>query len=134
MFLFLLINVFLSIIGTFWLRINRKKEEIGIRMAMGSSRLKIQLYFISESLVLISAALIPALLIVLQVLYFKGLFVFAQVKAVAGSFPAVNNPALHFCVVSLLIWLFFLLIGIIGTSFPAWHASRVNPIDALRDQ
>ena len=34
--LFLLVNVFLAVIGSFWFRVNRRKEELGLRMAMGS--------------------------------------------------------------------------------------------------
>lgn len=36
--LFLLINVFLAVIGTFWFRVNRRRNELGIRMAVGSTR------------------------------------------------------------------------------------------------
>ena len=36
--LFLLVNVFLGLIGTFWFRTRRRRSEIALRMTMGSTR------------------------------------------------------------------------------------------------
>ena len=36
--LFLLTNVFLAVIGTFWFHVSRRRAELGLRMAMGSTR------------------------------------------------------------------------------------------------
>jgi putative ABC transport system permease protein len=36
--LFLLVNVFLGLIGTFWFRTRRRRSEIALRLAMGSTK------------------------------------------------------------------------------------------------
>lgn len=36
--LFLLVNVFLGLIGTFWFRTRRRRGEIALRLAMGSTK------------------------------------------------------------------------------------------------
>ncbi len=46
--IFLLINVFLAVIGTFWFRVNRRRNELGLRMAVGSSRRRLQQLLIGE--------------------------------------------------------------------------------------
>lgn len=38
---FLLVNVFLGLIGTFWFRTRRRRNEIALRLAMGSTKKQI---------------------------------------------------------------------------------------------
>jgi putative ABC transport system permease protein len=64
---FFLANVFLGILGTFWLRINKRREEIGIRMALGSSRRRLLSQMLIESFVLVLIAAIPAALVWLNI-------------------------------------------------------------------
>lgn len=61
--IFFLTNIFLGIIGTFWLRINKRRSEIGLRMAVGSSRRMVLWQMIGEGLVLLVIAFIPSLLV-----------------------------------------------------------------------
>lgn len=61
--IFFLANIFLGVIGTFWLRIEKRKEEIGLRMAVGSSRNEIMKQMMGESFALMLIALFPALLV-----------------------------------------------------------------------
>ena len=51
--LFLLVNVFLGLIGTFWFRTRRRRSEIALRMAMGSTRGGVFRLLIGEGLLLL---------------------------------------------------------------------------------
>lgn len=62
MMAFLLVNVFFGIVGTFWLRTERRRGEIGLRMAIGSSRGALGRYMYMEGLTLL-ALTVPLLLV-----------------------------------------------------------------------
>lgn len=50
---FMLVNVFFGIIGTFWLRIQNRRGEIGLRMALGAHRVTLEKYMYMEGLCLL---------------------------------------------------------------------------------
>lgn len=52
---FLLMNVFFGVVGTFWLRTERRRSEIGLRMAIGSSRRRLGQQMYLEGLLLLTA-------------------------------------------------------------------------------
>lgn len=58
--IFFLLNIALGIIGTFWFRNQARRNEIGLRMALGSSRNKLQAQYIAEAILLLTLAAIPA--------------------------------------------------------------------------
>ena len=60
---FLLANIFLGIIGTFWFRTEYRKGEMGLRMALGSTRRQLNSIMVGEGVLLLVLAFIPSLLI-----------------------------------------------------------------------
>ncbi|MDL2266309.1 ABC transporter permease, partial [Parabacteroides sp. OttesenSCG-928-G21] len=60
---FFLLNAFLGVIGTFWLRTQQKRGEIGLRMALGATHSSIFRLLLSQGIVLLLAAFILAILI-----------------------------------------------------------------------
>ena len=55
--------MFLAVIGTFWFHVSRRRAELGLRMAMGSTRASILGLVMGEGLMLLTIATVPALLI-----------------------------------------------------------------------
>lgn len=119
--IFLLVNVFLAVIGSFWFRVSRRKEELGLRMAMGSSRGGLMLFTVVESLLLLLIASLPALFIC-------GNLVYADIVPASSA----ESPLLRFVEVSVITWLVLAVIIILGVWYPAYRASKVAPSDALR--
>lgn len=119
--LFLLVNVFLAVIGSFWFRVNRRKEELGLRMAMGSSRIGLLRFTITESLLLLTLAALPALFICGNLMY-----------ADLVSASAADERLLRFFEVSLITWLLLAFIIVLGVWYPAQKAAHIAPADALR--
>lgn len=117
---FLLVNVFLALIGTFWFHVNRRREEIGLRMAIGSSRNGILCFFISEGLLLLTLSMIPALLICLNLL---------SAEVIANH--ATTSAFGRFCVISLATWIVLAITIGIAVWYPARKASGMSPADAL---
>ena len=112
---FFLVNVFLAVIGTFWFRVNRRRSELGLRMAVGSTRSGIQTLMIGEGVVLLTLAALPALLVWMDLL----------------SATVMPAGTLRFLVVSLITWATLALTIILATWYPSRKASHLEPAEAL---
>ncbi len=58
---FLMLNVFLGLLGTFWYRTQQRRGEIAVHIAMGSNRRQVLVRLLSEGLLLLLFATLPAL-------------------------------------------------------------------------
>ena len=127
---FLLVNVFLGLIGTFWYRTRRRRSEIGLRMSMGSTRRNVFYLLMGEGLLLLTMAALPAMFLC---------------YAVAIAEPSVGHTALiatwpvewsgvRFLSGCVGAWLLMALMVIIGIWFPARRAMKIQPADALHEE
>lgn len=57
---FLLVNILLGIVGTFWFRTQHRRGELGLRIAVGSTRMGIWHRLNKEGLLLLTLAAVPA--------------------------------------------------------------------------
>ncbi len=135
---FFMINILLAVFATFRMRIRKRRGEIGIMMALGSSRRGVKSYFIKESLVLFALSAIAGIIALIQIVHFKGLYsMYDYQEYLTPSFTeawAINNEIAHFIIVTLLV---IIIIGgtvLSGTLIPASGASGILPSDALREE
>ena len=116
---FLIINVGLGLFGVIWYNTNRRRAEIGLRRALGSSANKIQGQIIGEALVLSTFAMI------------FGSF-FALQFPLLGLLPIFSNS------IYIMSYVISVLVIYVITSLCAWYPSRIassiEPADALRDE
>lgn len=133
--LFFLVNIMLCVMGTFWFRIRVRREEIGLRMAMGSTRSGIRKLFFMEGICLLTIALIPAILIESQIVYF-GLIetLGATGEKGANSIYLPDRTILRFVLTNCLTWLLLAVVLTIAIWLPAAKASKIAPADALHDE
>lgn len=116
-------NIFLSILGTFWYRTRKRRCEIALRMAMGSSRRATLHYYVMEGLSLLVLAAIPALIICLNI-YIADLTVHTLMDATMGR--------LFCCFAATLVVLAIIIL--IGIWYPAHRAMKIQPAEALHDE
>lgn len=133
--LFFLINLVLGVVGSFFLQTERRVGEVGVHRSYGATPRHIVAMIVGEAMVLAFTAFVIGDLLYMQ---------YAIHNALAPGFS--NNSALalidcwqshfwpHFGVVSAFMCGVLLLCAFIGSVIPAWRASRVNPVDALRDE
>ena len=134
---FAVLCIFLGMLGTFWIRSNARRQEIGVMRSMGASRNDIIGQFLTEAALLVTLAFVCMLPVLFNYIHIEGLFddVFA-----AGRYPIVsdkywvNSFWLHFGMVSLITYLILLFISLVGTLIPVVKASNILPADALRDE
>ncbi len=65
--IFLVINIFLGVIGTFWFRIQSRRSEIGLRLALGASKANVKKMFIAETFMLLFLASIIASIVCVNI-------------------------------------------------------------------
>lgn len=117
---FLLLNIFLGVIGTFWIRTQQRRAEIGLRLALGASPTGIRSMLIAEGMLLLITATVPALII-------SGNLAFSELlgnEFVLDRFLIVQ--AITFVLVAVMI--------VIGISLPARQAMRVEAAEALHEE
>lgn len=117
---FMLVNIFFGIIGTFWLRTQSRRAEIGLRAALGASKQSLQLQLYLEGLVLLALTL-PLTFI------FIGNMLLADLPDTYRLdytwwrfvFPVIGS----YILLSAMI--------LVGISFPARKIARMNPAETL---
>lgn len=130
MLLFFLVNILLCVMGTFWYRIRVRREEIGLRMAMGASRSDICRMLFTEGICLLSIAMLPAILIEVQ-------FVYAGMIDTLGRYGdnkleyLPDYTILRFILTNCLTWLLLAITIMVAIWLPATKASGLAPADAL---
>lgn len=128
--LFLLVNVFLGLIGTFWFRTRRRRGEIALRLAMGSTKGQIFRLLTGEGLLLLTLITIPAMIICYNV----GI---AELKIgrtdLISTWP-VEWSFIRFLLGSLGAWILIAFMVVTGIWFPARQAMKIQPAEALHEE
>ena len=120
---FLLLNIFLGVIGTFWFRTQHRQSEIALRMAFGSTRRGVFSRLVGEGLLILTVAIIPAALIAFNI----GLAELVDVERMAfnGS---------RFLLVLACTWGLIAVMIVLGIGYPARRAMKIQPAEALHDE
>jgi len=118
--IFFLLNVFLGVIGTFWLRTQQKRGEIGLRMALGSPRKSIFGMLLSQGIILLVISFLIAA-ILFSNFWVTG--VLDNVDGVDTTYRLITGAGITFILLLLMIC--------IGISFPAYRAMKEEPAEAL---
>lgn len=125
--LLLLFIVFLGLLGTFWFRVYVRTSEIAVRKSFGATDADILRRFLSEAMLLLSTAFIPAVVIMIfgvrrlagsyfgEITYFKG-----------WGWDMALGGLLTFAVMALMI--------LIGVGIPARRAMKIQPAIALKEE
>ncbi|HZJ73705.1 MAG TPA: FtsX-like permease family protein [Perlabentimonas sp.] len=127
MAVFLSFCMALGIIGTFWFRNQTRRSEIGLRMAMGSTRRKLQKQFVLEAIIMFTATTIPALIIYYFIEVANGYHSDTQMYI-------VQNKLLLFAITGPITYILLGIIVGLSAWIPAHRASKTHPVDALRDE
>ncbi|MCM1504626.1 MAG: ABC transporter permease [Muribaculum sp.] len=120
---FFLFTVFLIVFGTFSIRTRRTRAEIGLKVAMGSSRRLIMAELVLEGIILLVLAAVPAILIAAYMAYSE-VTVNTLTDMTVGRFIV--------CFVGALVLLSVVIVLAIWPSTAG--AMKLSPAVALRDE
>ncbi|MDR1716622.1 MAG: ABC transporter permease [Dysgonomonas sp.] len=128
---FLIINIFLGVIGSFWFRVQSRHSEIGLRIALGSSKANVKKMFIGESILLLFIASLVASIICVNISAADLL------KSINVPIPDRREEAVNigqYFINYGITFIFLAIITIVAVWYPAWRASKIQPAIALKDE
>ena len=121
---FLLLNIFLGLLGTFWFRTQQRRGEIALHKAMGATDGAVFGRLMSEGIFLLLIVTVPAVIIDIVMAHF-------ELNSWRNG-TTLEWSRLAFCVAATFI-LIAAMIGI-GIGIPARRAMKVQPAEALHDE
>jgi len=121
-----LIVASVGIITTLWTSMMERIREIGILKAVGFSNSLIMRLFLNE------AVIIGAVGGGLGMVFGVGL-AYAMRRFFSGEFAAAINP-IFTPQTFVLTWLLCLILSVVSGFYPAWRASQLDPVVALRHE
>lgn len=125
---FALLCIFLGMTGTFWVRCDARRGEIGLMRSLGATKRDVRKRFLVEAWLLVTVA------------FLIGLVAVAQYVVTSGSlegddtFYWQNRPLAHFLVVSGVVYVLLAAVSLVSTLIPVSRIAREEPADALRDE
>lgn len=119
MALFIMINVFLGVIGILWYNTNLRIHEIGIKRALGSSGAGISRLLLAENMFIAGLGLLIVILVFIQIPTFIG----------TGKIePGVLTKSIWISMFTMIIFV------LLSTWIPASLASKIHPASALKTE
>ena len=129
---FFAINLAFSVFGTLVMYTRQRKEEAGVKRAYGATQWSVFWGFIREAWILTTVSVLIGCIIYFQYqisgdFYEKGIY---NNPAVHHWFDSIET---HFPIVSLCVYLYILIVVLLGTAIPAWRISRSRITEALKE-
>ena len=121
---FLMLNIFLGLLGTFWFRTQQRRGEIALHKAMGATDGAVFGRLMSEGLFLLLIVTVPAVIIDVLLAHF-------ELNSWRNG-TTLEWPRMAFCAAATFV-LIAAMIGI-GIGLPARRAMKVQPAEALHDE
>lgn len=121
---FLLLNIFLGLLGTFWFRTQQRRGEIALHKAMGATDGAVFGRLMSEGIFLLLIVTVLAVVIDIVLAHF-------ELNSWRNG-TTLEWPRLLFCVAATFV-LIAAMIGV-GIGLPARRAMKVQPAEALHDE
>ena len=121
---FLLLNIFLGLLGTFWFRTQQRRGEIALHKAMGATDGAVFGRLMSEGIFLLLIVTVLAVIIDIVLAHF-------ELNSWRNG-TTLEWSRMAFCVVATFV-LIAAMIGV-GIGIPAQRAMKVQPAEALHDE
>ena len=121
---FLLLNIFLGLLGIFWFRTRRRRGEIALMKSLGGTDHSIFVRQLAEGLILLAVATIPAIFIDWN-LANSELNAWMNGTTIEGG---------RFIITVLISFILIALMIVVGIWIPARKAMKVQPAEALHNE
>jgi ABC-type transport system, involved in lipoprotein release, permease component len=128
---FLIINIFLGIIGTFWYRTESRKSEVGLRIALGSSKRKIKTLLYTETIFLLLISAFIGVNICINIGQTDLLTALGIPKA---NHSNIGSGIEQYFINFGLTFLFLAIISLLAVWYPTRQSSNMHPAEALHEE
>lgn len=121
---FLLLNIFLGLLGTFWFRTQQRRSEIALHKALGGTNRTIFNRLLTEGLLLLVIATVPAIVIDWNLAH-------AELNSwMNGTTLEIGR----FIITTVVTFVLITLMIVTGIGIPARKAMKIQPAEALREE
>jgi len=120
---FFLLNAFLAVLGTFWSRTQQRRSELALRVAIGSSKQKINNLLNYEGIFLLTIAFIFAMILAWNL----------GIGDLVSTWP-VEFTGKRFIISSLITYALLILIVCVAIWYPSRQAMKIQPSEALHEE
>ncbi len=120
---FLLLNIFLGLLGTFWFRTQQRVQEVALRKVTGATSTEVFTRLISEGLLMLAIATPFAVGLDILIAHY-------ELNQYLDGYLEWKRLAI--CAIA--TFCFMALMVVAGILFPAMIAKRVQPAEALKDE
>lgn len=134
---FALLCIFLGMTGTFWVRCDARRGEIGLMRSLGATKRDVRKRFLVEAWLLVTVAFLIGLVAVAQYVVTSGMADLPEESFRSDgldTFYWQNRPLAHFLVVSSVVYVLLAAVSLVSTLIPVSRIAREEPADALRDE
>jgi putative ABC transport system permease protein len=114
----------IGVMNVLLISVTQRTKEIGVRKAVGSRKKDIYVQFLSESMVVSLFGTTVGIVF--------GILASLAITPIVHQITEVPFSPAFSLVTVMVITIFSLVIGVLFGTFPAYKASQLNPIDALR--
>ena len=121
---FLLLNIFIGLLGTFWFRTQHRRSEIALMKSLGATKRDIFIRQITEGFIILCAATIPAIIIDFNIAKAELVESYNQTTLEPGRF--IITVFISFALIALMMF--------IGILIPARRAMKIQPAEALHNE
>ncbi len=118
-----LVMATIGLIGVVSFGVNRRKHEIGVRMALGATAERVTRFFVRKGMRLVGWGIVIGLL---------GGAAFAKlIASLLNGFGSTGDPTFRYIVFAT-VTLILTGVALVACWLPARRAARVNPVESLR--
>ncbi len=121
---FLLLNIFLGLLGTFWFRTQQRRAEIALHKAMGATDSAVFSRLMCEGMFLLLVVTVPAVIVDIILSY-------NELNSWHNGTTLEWPRLLSCCAIT---FIFIALMICVGIGIPARRAMKVQPAEALHDE
>lgn len=123
---FLLLTIFLGLLGTFWFRTSSRTSEIAVRKSVGASSSDIFRRLIGEGLLLLAIATVPAVMIDFAIARWGD-----PSEWIYLGYMFKGGSVTHLAICAGITFLLMALMTVAGIWLPARRAMHTDPAEAL---
>ena len=121
---FLLLNIFLGLLGTFWFRTQQRRGEIALMKSFGGTNKSVYMRLLSEGIIILLLATIPAIIVDYNLAH----------ADITENYNGETFEIVRFSFSLISSCILIALMMIIGISIPARKAMKIDPAVALHEE